>query len=65
VFTYRVATFTQLLETRVPLDTSVPLKGVTSAITDWADKGWELFAIESLPANDYHLTCLLTFRKEA
>jgi hypothetical protein len=65
VLTYRVATVTQFLENKVALDTSVPVKAVTAAIAEWVDKGWELFAIESIPASDFHLTCLLTFRKEA
>lgn len=65
MFSYRVATVTEYIQKKAPVNTSVPVKGVTDAIGEWAEKGWELFAIERVPGDADQLTCLLTFRREA
>ena len=61
---YRVATVTEFIQKKPPMNTSVPIKGVTDAISGWVEKGWDLFAIERIPTDVDQLTCLLTFRRE-
>lgn len=65
MYSYRVATVTEFVEKKPPMNTSVPVKGVTAAIGEWAENGWELFAIERMPTDADQLSCLLTFRREA
>ena len=65
MYAYRVATVLEYAGDKVPVGAAAPTKAVTGVIAEWVERGWELFAIQSIDAPDYYLNFALTFRKVA
>ncbi|MEO6532230.1 MAG: hypothetical protein ABIO06_01510 [Pseudolysinimonas sp.] len=66
-YTYRSAYTYEYVDTnRVLMDGGLnPLPGVTAALNEWSEKGYEVHSTQYEFSDQFHVSCFITFRKES